>query len=192
LEEKHRFHPYPDILALGILLLQLWLGSPIEGFRDADNPNNRQDKPYNIDSDLPAAEKMLEKCEGDSLPEYNDAIRACLDSGTFDRGLSFDDEKLQRQIHGKIVKLIEKVIDAYRVDPDAESKLPPDAFINWKDLSFDARQPSAQALILDEGQKDTALDNSKYNSQNLSPAWALQDAKSFRSVTCRSSNISDS
>jgi hypothetical protein len=177
IEDKNRFHPYPNILALGILLLQLWLGSPIKSFRDANNPNNRLDKAYNIDSDLPAAEKMLEECEGDSLPEYNDAIRACLDAGTFDRGLSLDNEKLQRELHGKVVKLIEKVIDAYRVDPDAESKPSLEDRITWKASHFGETQSVAIAKAVDDSRQESVIESSQDSQKPFRDA-ALHDAKS--------------
>jgi len=176
IEDKNRFHPYPNILALGILLLQLWLGSPINSFRDANNPNNRPDRTYNIDSDLPAAEKMLEECEGDSLPEYNDAIKACLDAGTFDRGLSLDDEKLQRELYGKVVKLIEKVINAYRVDTDAESKLASEDRSNWKASRFGESQPLAFTKSVDDCRQESVIESSQ-NSQKLLRDATCHDAK---------------
>jgi hypothetical protein len=64
-EEDLRVHPYPEILSLGIVPLQVYLGEPIE----AKRPRDRQEVDpaiYDVDADRVPAHKMLQTCD-DSL-----------------------------------------------------------------------------------------------------------------------------
>lgn len=132
IEDVHRIHPHPNILALGILLLQLGLGTSIEVYRDKNSPNNRVDRPYRVEADLPAAEKMLKKIEGNCLPPYTAAIKACLSPGTFARGLCLDDDILQAQLYHNVVRLIERAVKAYGMDPDGESNNSTQDLVEWQ------------------------------------------------------------
>lgn len=51
-------HPLPSLLALGILLLEIELGRPIESQRSADHPDNTGI--FNVGSDLPEVNDMLD------------------------------------------------------------------------------------------------------------------------------------
>ncbi|CZR60317.1 uncharacterized protein PAC_10213 [Phialocephala subalpina] len=112
-EDSHlRVHPYPGILALGILLLEIELGQPIECDRPDDSPNNG--KIFHIDADRPVAMEMLEKCRDDSSIDFINAVEACLDdrtfTGEFGRDASFNDLAFRRQIFEVIVKPLEDAL----------------------------------------------------------------------------------
>jgi hypothetical protein len=115
---RNRVHPYPCILALGFILLQIWLGRPIELERSADNPNNQADTSlHNIDADYSVALKMLQECEYDSEHFYNEAIKACLREGEFPRGHSLDDDSFRQQVYMKVVLPIEQLLlTGFRID----------------------------------------------------------------------------
>lgn len=113
-EENTRFrvHPYPGILALGILLLEIELGRPIEYERPTDSPNN--DKVFHIDADRPVAMDMLEQCRDDSPVDFVSAVEVCLDDKTFTdefgRDGSYDDPAFRRRIFELIVKPLEEAL----------------------------------------------------------------------------------
>ncbi|KAH9214084.1 peptidase S8/S53 domain-containing protein [Leptodontidium sp. 2 PMI_412] len=103
---RFRIHPYPGILALGILLLQIELGRPIEEERPEDSPNRYG--VLHIDADRPVAMEMLDECRDDSSVDFVQAIEACLDDKTFTdafgRDASFEDPVFRQQIFELIVK----------------------------------------------------------------------------------------
>jgi hypothetical protein len=121
---QNRIHPYPQILALGMLLLQIWLGKPIEAERSADNPNsNCTPESYDIDADRTVAQKMLERCRGNCLPSYIKAIEACLATETFDAKKSFGDEEFRENIYQEIISRLEETVLKYEVNVDDEQVL---------------------------------------------------------------------
>ncbi|KUJ09274.1 uncharacterized protein LY89DRAFT_676086 [Mollisia scopiformis] len=101
-EFRYRLHPYPHILALGLMLLQIYLASPIENFRIPGHPNNDKNAVYNIDRDLGTALVMLEKCEGNSMKEYNNAIKACL-APQLPIDSSLNEEEFRQKVYTDIV-----------------------------------------------------------------------------------------
>lgn len=114
-------HPYPSILALGILLLEIHLGRPIESERTSDDLNDRG----SLDpiSYLSEAEAMLEECRGDSSKNFEEAVEACLDIFTFlkdsRQNMSLDDLVFRAKIHVCIVKPLEeelKAVSGFSVD----------------------------------------------------------------------------
>jgi len=121
---QNRIHPYPQILALGMLLLQIWLGKPIEAERSDDNPNKTcAPESYDIDADRTVAQKMLERCRENCLPSYIKAIEACLATETFDAKQSFDDESFREKIYREIIFRLEDTVDKYEVNVDDEQVL---------------------------------------------------------------------
>jgi hypothetical protein len=124
---RFRIHPYPSILALGILLLELELRKPIEAKRSQDNPYNGQGF-RNIDADRPVAMKMLEECEGESSEDSIEAIKACLYDQTFTdkfgRNADFDNLQFRQQIYARIVKLLEDGLEkTFRIQVEKLDKL---------------------------------------------------------------------
>jgi hypothetical protein len=111
---RFRIHPYPSILALGILLLELELGVPIESKRSQDNPNGGQ-RFRNIDADRPVATEMLEECEDEIPIDFIEAVNACLDDQTFTdafgRDAKFDNLEFRQQIYARIVKPLEDALE---------------------------------------------------------------------------------
>ncbi|KAG4438864.1 hypothetical protein IFR05_005653 [Cadophora sp. M221] len=109
---RFRIHPYPGILALGILLLQIELGRPIEEERPEDSPN--RGGVLHIDADRPVAMEMLDECRDDSSVDFVQAIEACLDDKTFTdafgQDASFDDPVFRQQIFELIVKPLETAL----------------------------------------------------------------------------------
>jgi hypothetical protein len=111
---RFRIHPYPSILALGILLLELELGVPIEAKRSQDNPNNGQ-RFQNIDADRPVAQEMLYDCEEESSEDFIEAVDACLNdktfTDTFGRNATFNNIEFREQIYARIVKPLEDAFE---------------------------------------------------------------------------------
>lgn len=99
-DEQYRMHPYPKILALGILLLEIELGEPLILDQLLDN----------LDAAIPVALKMLEACEGRSLEPFIKAIKACLALKTFDSGSTFGDEKFREEVYKSIILPLETAL----------------------------------------------------------------------------------
>ncbi|PMD49853.1 subtilisin-like protein [Hyaloscypha bicolor E] len=123
-----RIHPYPGILALGILLLEIELGRPIEDQRPSDSPNNAEG--FNVDADRTVAMEMLEECKNDSSIDFINAVDACLDDKTFidefGRNASFDDPAFRQQIFEFIVKPLEDALEkVFGISVEKLDALPP-------------------------------------------------------------------
>ncbi|KAF4629433.1 hypothetical protein G7Y89_g8714 [Cudoniella acicularis] len=114
--EKSAFrgHPYPSLLALGILLLEIELGQPIEHRRDADSSISSHNTHYYIDADIPAAEDMLRDCEDESPTGFISAVRDCVEvdsfAADFGRNETFDNPKFRQAIFERIVKGLESAL----------------------------------------------------------------------------------
>lgn len=116
LDMRMRKHPCPGILALGILLLEIELGHPVECYRADDNPNNGEAE-FCIDADLPAAWNMLKRCkdEGNSSYHFIDAVTACiLPDDAFEDSISVNvslDNQQLLQIYCLIVARVEAALN---------------------------------------------------------------------------------
>ncbi|KAF4633529.1 hypothetical protein G7Y89_g4593 [Cudoniella acicularis] len=120
---RFRLHPFPHVLALGLMLLQIYLASPIEAERKPGHPNNEANVVYNIDKDLGTAQKMLERCEGSAFDDYNNAIKACL-SPHFSADGSLKDEDFRQQVYSEVVYPISRaLLLGYRINVEEEGWL---------------------------------------------------------------------
>jgi hypothetical protein len=122
-EEDLRVHSYPEILSLGIMLLQVYLGEPIE----AKRPQDRQEVDpaiYGVDADRVPAHKMLQTCD-DSLHSFNDVILKCLSPQTFiPLGRALQDETLRQEIYTEIVYPLEQILSTgYNINLEDEIAL---------------------------------------------------------------------
>lgn len=111
--EKSAFrgHPYPSLLALGILLLEIERDQPIEHGREGDNQSGLH---HYIDADIPAAEKMLSDCEDESPTGFINAVKECIDADSFvadfGRNETFDNPKFRHAIFERIVSRLESAL----------------------------------------------------------------------------------
>ena len=71
------FHRNPSILALGVLLIEIHTGNPIESFRSTHDPSNGQE--VNANTDWTIADRVVKSLDDCSLG-YKGAIPACLDT----------------------------------------------------------------------------------------------------------------
>ena len=98
-------HPYPDILSLGIILLELNLQQSIEAFVAEDGI------PYNertINTRLILAVETFKKRQAYMCEGYRMAVNACLDFNfTEDVCFEEDSNKFRSQIYMRIVKPLE-------------------------------------------------------------------------------------
>ena len=92
---------YPSIVALGILLLEVRLGRPIE---------SQGLKTRNKLSDFVNAKAMLEECRDQNYPFFEKAVDACLDQFCEDyhQKMTLDDSVLRDCVYRRIVKPLEK------------------------------------------------------------------------------------
>jgi hypothetical protein len=100
-------HPYPGILRLGILLLEIELNRSIEDER-------RPKGVISIDSDGLNAKRWLSECDGNSSNQFCEAVQACLDAKTFKEfestNSSFNDRLFRQKFFELIVRPLEEAI----------------------------------------------------------------------------------
>lgn len=102
-------HPYPDILSLGILLLEIELGIDIEPSGDPDYATGDDDEDSDIAMRQSAALEMLDDSSG-FLGLFSQAIIACLlgDSlTTYEADAEIYLNSLLDEIYGQTVKPLE-------------------------------------------------------------------------------------
>lgn len=111
-EDQNRMHPYPGILALGILLLEIELGRPIERQRPHHGAPSTQG--LNPDTDWYVACEMLGECRGNSSVHFEKAVKACLYPDILNekshRRHSFGDPFLQQKTLEMIVRPLENTL----------------------------------------------------------------------------------
>lgn len=98
-------HPNQSILALGILLIELQTGKPIEAFRD---PND--DPMFNTDVDV--ADRTVENMDTCGEP-YREAIKACLDTPWVPAGkrVSLEDSVTRDGLYTHVIYPLERELD---------------------------------------------------------------------------------
>ena len=100
-------HPYPNILALGTILLELHLGQTIESFVAL---NGLDEEEVNINTPWIRAKKSLDKFRTHLFPKYRSAVEACLDPN-FGADEDYDEEGFRRLIYKMIVKPLEDELE---------------------------------------------------------------------------------
>ncbi|MCJ1307423.1 hypothetical protein MMC25_001069 [Agyrium rufum] len=111
-------HPNPALLALGILLLELYLSKPIESLWEFDDT---EDGMEGVNTNWITAEKQLEKMGDDLYEGYRNAIQACLNINYADRedSLSLDDEGFRNLVYERVVVPLEDELDnGFHITPE--------------------------------------------------------------------------
>ncbi|KAH7136154.1 hypothetical protein B0J11DRAFT_520039 [Dendryphion nanum] len=100
-----RFHRNPSILALGILLIEIELGKPIEQYRIATDD-------VNVNTDMIVADRIALSMNQCSEP-YRQAIRACLDVPWVSAGrkVSLEDEDTRDGLYRSVICPLEKELE---------------------------------------------------------------------------------
>ena len=105
-------HCNPTLLALGVLLLEVYLRSPIENsYVDEDLIDGEP----NENTNLTTALRLLDNLDGDLYDGYKAAIQACLDCGAE----SFDSEDLRQKLYHDIVMPLEQELEhGFKLTPE--------------------------------------------------------------------------
>ena len=103
-----RIHPNQSILALGILLLEIQLGKPIESQRAAEDLIDGQRA--NVNTDLTTALRLLEDSVDDIYEDYRTAIQACLNCNFVspDQALDLENAEFRQAVYENIVAPLEQ------------------------------------------------------------------------------------
>lgn len=101
----NRFHRNPGILALGIILIEIDLGRPIETYRTA-NEN------VNVNTDWIIADSTVKVMNQCSEP-YREAIRACLDITWVPAGhkVCLNDSQTRHGLYTNVISRLESEFD---------------------------------------------------------------------------------
>ena len=108
--DLNTFHRNPSILALGILLIEIHTGSPIESFRSANDLSNGQE--VNANTDWTVADRVVKSLDDCSLG-YKGAIQACLDTPWVPAGqrVSLEDPLTRSGVYSDIVQPLEDELE---------------------------------------------------------------------------------
>lgn len=107
--DPFRVHPNPSVLALGILLLEIELESPIEGKRGEKDLDD--DGMPTVNSDHFTALRLFEDMSDNLYKNYRQAIAACLKCDFYDEETgnpSLDDPHFRQAIYNTIVRPLEQ------------------------------------------------------------------------------------
>lgn len=111
-------HSIPTIASLGIVLLELETGQPVENLRsDKDLVDGFVDD----NTDLLAAMRTIEE-HTTCTPLYKDAVLACLDWQSLvqqDVNPSLAEERVRSQIYSKVIEKLEAEVDALKLFEDS-------------------------------------------------------------------------
>lgn len=118
-DAPYRFHHYPGVLGLGILLLEMELKKTIETARSEYTNEPGQDEEPNLNTDLETALRMFDDVQDNALPDFKAAVDACLtfdyfkedteiDDLIYHRDKLYDDMALRRKIYQEIIAPLER------------------------------------------------------------------------------------
>lgn len=121
-KEGIRGHPYPSLLALGIMLLEIERGetlatwTPLDFAEPKRRPSQGNGPHVHIDADIPKAKMKLSEREGDSHKDFVAAVRACINETHFtalygDRATLKNDE-FRKSIFEDVVLKLETALEA--------------------------------------------------------------------------------
>ncbi|KAH7396718.1 hypothetical protein DE146DRAFT_632945 [Phaeosphaeria sp. MPI-PUGE-AT-0046c] len=116
----YRVHPNASVLALGILLLEIELDTPIERERGAEDLDD-EGMPT-VNTDYFAALRLFEGISDDFYLNHRQAVAACLNCDFYDEETmrpSLDDPGFRQAVYNTIVRPLEQeLLSAYDLTPD--------------------------------------------------------------------------
>jgi hypothetical protein len=77
-DAPYRFHQYPGVFALAILLLEMELKKTSETAKSEQGDPITEDGEFDLNVDLEIAQKMFDDIQDNTLPNFKAAIEACL------------------------------------------------------------------------------------------------------------------
>jgi hypothetical protein len=118
-DAPYRFHQYPGVLALAILLLEMELKKTSEMAKSEQDDPAAEDGEFDLNTNLEIAQKMSDEIQDNALPNFKAAIEACLsfhyfkedtaiDDLIYHRDKLYDDMGLRRKIYAEIVAPLER------------------------------------------------------------------------------------
>ena len=96
------FHANERLFALGVLLIELHVGEPLEVFRTEDDLTNGEP---NMFTDYTVATRVAERLQFECSGNYNDAIQACLNPQWLpgDQELTLDNPVVRTGLYNDVV-----------------------------------------------------------------------------------------
>ena len=95
----------PMLFALGVLLIELCLGKPMEELKRTDEKISGDSS--NPTLDWVAADRLVEDVYDEGGSRYGDAVRRCIRCDFDQRGTSLEDEGFQHAVYEGVVLLLE-------------------------------------------------------------------------------------
>jgi len=120
-EEEQSVHPNPDVLALGIVLLELFFGKPIEEYRLEEDltPEGKVD----VNTDYWAAVRLCDDADWDVHDDYRQAVKFCLNWNLQGYANDFDGSTLYQSFYRNVAWPLEKELRGYQLSVTELDKL---------------------------------------------------------------------
>lgn len=100
----------PAILALGLVLIELWYGKPLV---EVDQPNAQQTPSATAVDLFHIATRLLDKVYLDAGEWYGDAVRRCIYCEFDQRNPSLDHDDMIEAVHRGVCEPLEDVLEAF-------------------------------------------------------------------------------
>jgi hypothetical protein len=112
-EDEQPVHPNPDVLALGIVLLELFFGKPIEEYRLEEDltPEGKAD----ANTDYWAAVRLCDDADWDVHDDYRQAVKFCLNWNLQGYANDFDGSTLYQSLYKNVAWPLEKELRGYQL-----------------------------------------------------------------------------
>jgi hypothetical protein len=164
-DAPYRFHQYPGVLALAIILLEMELHKTIETARHEQGEfvDNEELDP---DAELEIAQQMSEDIQDNVLPDFKAAIEACLsfqyfkedtdiDDLIYHRDTLYDDMALRRKIYSEIIAPLERelCISFPEIKLDELSKMPL-SFSFWEHVGLTPKVLKETLTVVQRSQSE--------------------------------------
>ena len=100
-----------SIFALGVLLIELWFGKPLDQLRDAEDlgPQNQ----VNDITDFATTSRLVETVYKEAGSCYGEAVSRCISCEFEQRSSNLDTESFKQAVHSGVISQLEKNLDFF-------------------------------------------------------------------------------
>ena len=102
----------PTLFSLGILLIELCFGQPLELLRTSEDPLNTNGVPDTF-TDLSTANRLLDSVYSEAGNRYGDTTRRCIRCEFDERYTTLDDDAFRQKFYDYVIALLEEDVKAF-------------------------------------------------------------------------------
>ncbi|RDL36320.1 uncharacterized protein BP5553_05672 [Venustampulla echinocandica] len=176
-------HPNRHILALGIVLLELFFKTPIQTFRMPEHLTATGQVDAN--TDYWAATMAWEQEDWDVHDRYKEAVRSCL-YWPEDRESNFDSLSLHKILYNEVVRELEEELEAYKLTvPKLDAYLRPYKLAaNFSSQEAQSVQPVTNHSLADN-MLESQLETSSQHHHSHELPWLSSNSHAGSIIHCQ-------